>query len=389
MTAGMTDKKPFRVAMIGHKRIPSREGGVEVVVDNLAVRFAAMGFEVTAYNRKGRLSSGDVSGVSPDGKHYRGIRLITVPTFRRNSLNAIVYSVLASVHALFGRYDVIHYHAEGPCIMLWLPKLFGIPVVATVHGLDWQRAKWSPFASSVIKRGERTAVKYADEIIVLSRNVRDYFEKTYGRQTHFIANGIERPVPRPPALIRSLYGLGGDDYLLFVARIVPEKGLHYLINAFRGTDAPVKLVIAGINGGSQEYADRVRSLAEGDERIRFIGFVEGEALEELYTNCRAFILPSDVEGMSVSLLEAMSYGALCVVSDIPENLEVVGGKALTFPKGDEAALRGILRAVTEDKAYAEDLRKGVSEYIASRYSWDKAAEETLSLYRKACGRRKK
>ena len=382
MAAPKQEDRPLRIAFIGHKRIPSREGGVEVVVDRLATRYAAMGYDVTVYNRSGRLSSGDLGEVSGDGKHYRGVRIVTVPTFQSNSLNAIVYSVLASFMALFGRYDVIHYHAEGPCIMLWLPKLFGIPVVATVHGLDWQRAKWSRFASAMILKGERTAVKHADEIIVLSENVREYFRSTYGRRTHYIANGIDTPVPAVPAEIKSLYGLSGDDYFLFVARIVPEKGLHYLIRAFRETDTKLKLIIAGANGGSQEYADQVRSLSGGDDRIRFAGFVQGKILDELYTNCRAFVLPSDVEGMSVSLLEAMSFGALCVVSDIPENLEVVGDRAVSFPKGDVKALGEILKKISDDPGFVSGKRKGVSEYITSRYSWDKAADETLKLYRK-------
>jgi glycosyltransferase involved in cell wall biosynthesis len=273
--------------------------------------------------------------------------------------------------------------------MLWLPKLFGIPVVATVHGLDWQRAKWSRFASAMILKGERTAVKHADEIIVLSENVREYFRSTYGRRTHYIPNGIDTPVPAAPAEIQSLYGLSGDDYFLFVARIVPEKGLHYLIRAFRETDTKLKLIIAGANGGSQEYADQVRSLSGGDDRICFTGFVKGTALAEIYTNCRAFVLPSDVEGMSVSLLEAMSFGALCVVSDIPENLEVVGDRAVSFPKGDVKALGEILKKISDDPGFAAGRRKGVSEYITSRYSWDKAADETLKLYRKVAkpGRR--
>ena len=167
-------KGRLRIAMIGHKRIPSREGGVEVVVEELSVRLAAMGHRVDAYNRYGH----HVSGKKYDEEYgwkgrrfYKGVRVYIVPTFRRSSLNAIVYSFLATLRALFGRYDVIHYHAEGPCAMLWIPKLFHRKIVVTVHGLDWQRAKWGNLASYVIKFGEKMAAKYADEVIVLSRNV--------------------------------------------------------------------------------------------------------------------------------------------------------------------------------------------------------------------------
>ena len=167
--------KKMKIAMIGQKRIPSREGGVEVVVTELSTRMSAMGYCVEAYNRSGY----HVSGKEFDdgrGKRYKGVRIITVPTFKNGKLNAIVYTILGTFRALFGRYDVIHYHAEGPCIMLWLPKLFGTRVVATIHGLDWQRAKWGNFASYILKGGERAAARYADEVIVLSRNVQDYFQ---------------------------------------------------------------------------------------------------------------------------------------------------------------------------------------------------------------------
>ena len=164
----------LRIAMIGHKRIPSREGGVEIVVEELSVRMAQKGHRVEAYNRYGH----HVSGKKYDDeygwkgrKYYKGVRVRIIPTFQSSSLNAIVYSFLATLRALFTKYDVLHYHAEGPCAMLWIPKMFGKRVVVTIHGLDWQRAKWGNFASRVIKFGEKMAARHADEVIGLSRNV--------------------------------------------------------------------------------------------------------------------------------------------------------------------------------------------------------------------------
>ena len=175
----------MKIAMIGHKRIPSREGGVEIVVEELATRMVEKGHSVTVYNRKGKHVSG---GKTVNLKDYKGVKIKSVPTFENGKLNAIVYSVIATFLALFGRYDVIHFHAEGPCSMIWLPHLFGIHTVATIHGLDWQRAKWGGFATKFLKFGEKTAAKYADELIVLSEGSRDYFKKTYGRETVFIPN---------------------------------------------------------------------------------------------------------------------------------------------------------------------------------------------------------
>lgn len=255
----------MKIAMIGHKRIPSREGGVEIVVEELATRMVEKGHSVTAYNRKGKHVSG---GKTVNLKEYKGVKIKSVPTFENGKLNAIVYSVIATFLALFGRYDVIHFHAEGPCSMIWLPHLFGIHTVATIHGLDWQRAKWGGFATKFLKFGEKTAAKYADELIVLSEGTRDYFKKTYGRETVFIPNGIDVQNEKKADIITKKYGLEKDGYILFLARIVPEKGLHYLIDAFMQTDTDKKLVIAGGVSHSGEYAKQIHDMAK-DDRIIF------------------------------------------------------------------------------------------------------------------------
>ena len=365
----------MRIAMIGHKRIPSREGGVELVVGELSRRMAAAGHSVTAYNRRGKHVSG---GETANVKEYEGVRIKSVPTFENGKLNAIVYSVIASFLALFGRYDVIHYHAEGPCSMIWLPHLFGIRTVATIHGLDWQRAKWGGFATKFLKFGEKTAAKYADEIIVLSENVKDYFKKTYNRDTIFLQNGVDAHKTDSAAIINEKYDLKKDGYILFLARIVPEKGLHYLIDAFKNADTDKKLVIAGGVSHSSEYAEEVKRLAEGDERIIFTGFVEGGELWELFSNTFLYVLPSDVEGMPLTLLEAMGCGARCLVSDIPETKTVVNGYGMTFEKGNVNDLRQKLTAALA--APKRDTAEQV-KYINENYSWDTVTRKTLEIYR--------
>jgi len=379
--------KKFKVAMIGQKRIPSREGGVEVVVNELSTRLCEKGYAVDAYNRSGYHVSGkefDVTGKK--GKYYKGIRIIVVPTFRNGKLNAIVYSFLATLRALFGRYDVIHYHAEGPCAMLWIPKIFGIRVVATIHGLDWQRAKWGRFASFVLKFGEKMAAKHADEVIVLSKNVRKYFKETYQRNTHYIPNGINVPALKPVNLIGEKYGLEKDGYILFLARLGPEKGLHYLIEAFRETETDKKLVISGGSSHSVDYIKKIEAMAEKDSRIVMTDFVQGEVLEELYSNAYLFVLPSDVEGMAISLLEAMSYGNCCLVSDIAENMEVVGSHAASFRKGDVADLRKQLEYLLSHGEVVENYKKGASDFICSKYNWEEVLKKTCMLYK---GKRRK
>ncbi len=372
-------EKPLKIAMIGHKRIPSREGGVEIVVDELSTRLVKMGCRVDAYNRYGRHTAGK-KYTQYKGKEYHGIRLITIPTFRNGKLNAIVYSVIAAFRALFGGYDIIHFHAEGPCIMVWLPKLFGIRTIATIHGLDWQRSKWGNFATKVLKAGEKMAARRADEVIVLSKNMQDYFLETYGRQTRFISNGIQRPALYEPKEIREKYGLEKDGYILFVARIVPEKGLHYLIDAYKKIRTEKRLVIAGGNSHSQSYMDEVEAMAAEDPRILMTGFVAGRVLEELYSNACFFVLPSDVEGMAVSLLEAMSYGNCCLVSDIRENTEVVAEHAAVFRKSDTQDLQKKMEELLEHPEIRAAYKETAADYICGKYNWDDVAEQTLRLY---------
>lgn len=277
---------------------------------------------------------------------------------------------------------MIHYHAEGPCATLFLPKLFGIRVVATIHGLDWQRAKWGNFASKVLKFGEKMAAKHADEVIVLSKNVQQYFMDTYGRETHFIPNGITRPELQEVTEIREKYGLKKDGYILFLARLVPEKGLHYLIEAYRQINTDKKLVIAGGSSHSFEYMEQIRTMVIQDTRIIMTDFVQGRILEELYSNAYLFVLPSDVEGMALSLLEAMSYGNCCLVSDIAENTEVVEDYAVTFRKGDVKDLRCKLQYLLTNRKVVEGYKQKSADFICRKYSWDDVVEETIALYKR-------
>lgn len=371
----------MKIAMIGHKRIPSREGGVEVVVQELSTRLSEQNYEIEAYNRSGYHVSGKDFG-NARKKYFQKIRIIVIPTFKNGKLNAIVYSILATLRALFGGYDVIHYHAEGPCATLFIPKIFGIRVVATIHGLDWQRAKWGKFASKVLKFGEDMAAKYADEVIVLSKNVKQYFWEVYGRETHYIPNGIEKPILRDADKIKEQYGLEKDEYVLFLARIVPEKGLHYLIEAFTATDTEKKLVIAGGSSHSHEYMEQIRDMAAKDSRIIMTDFIQGRVLEELYSNAYLFVLPSDIEGMALSLLEAMSYGNCCLVSDIRENTEVVEGQAFTFKKGNVEDLKEKLQYLFAHPEQVRKFQEKASAFICNKYNWEDVVEQTKNVYRR-------
>lgn len=374
------DQKKLKICMLGHKRIPSREGGIEIVVEELATRMVALGHEVTCYNRGGHHVSGKEFDQQKN-KEYKGIKLKTVFTLNVKGIAAMSASVFGGIRAALGNYDVVHFHAEGPCAMLWLPKLFGKRCVATIHGLDHQRAKWGKLASTYIMLGEKCAVKFADEIIVLSEGVQKYFEETYGRKTRFIPNGVNRPEIKPAELITEKYGLTKDSYILFLGRLVPEKGIRYLIEAFQDVQTDKKLVIAGGSSDTDEFANELKGLAKGDDRILFTGFVQGQELEELYSNAYVYTLPSDLEGMPLSLLESMSYGNCCIVSDISECTEVVEDKAIIFKKSDVSDLKIKIQEACNQSELVQGLKKQATNFICSKYNWDKIVQETLNLYR--------
>lgn len=370
----------IRLAVFGQKRL-TREGGVEIVVKELCTRMAQRGCEVTCYNRSGHHISGAEYDIV-DKTEYEGITQKYVPTIEKKGLAAVSASFFAALCSAFGKYDVVHIHAEGPAFFSWLPRMFGKRVVVTIHGIDWQREKWkSGFGSKFIRRGERNAIKYANEIIVLSKGVQHYFKDTYGRETRFIPNGVNRPEVRESKRITEKFNLTKDSYILFLGRLVPEKGIRYLIEAFKKVKTDKKLVIAGGSSDTDSFMKELTELAKGDDRIIFTGFVQGSMLDELYSNAYIYTLPSDLEGMPLSLLEAMSYGNCCLVSDIPECADVVEDKAIIFKKSNIGDLIDKLQDACDHPEKVVKLKKQAADFICNKYNWDDIVEETMKLYR--------
>ena len=369
----------MKIAIIGHKRIPSNEGGIEKGVEQHAVRMAARGHQVDVYNR------GGVDKYSKEGGHrlkeYKGVRIITIPTFQNQKLNAFVYSLLATIRAAFGRYDVVSYRASGPCAMIGLAHLLGMKCVASLHGIDSQRSKWGGFASRYLRFGEKTAATKADALMVLSRNMQDYIKREYGRDSILFYNGVDRPQLLPAKEIRERFGLKRDSYILYLSRIVPEKALHVLIEAYRGVQTDKKLVIAG-GADNPAYLQQLKDMAADDDRILFVGYATGSLVGELYSNAYMFTLPSNLEGMSNSLLEAMSYGNCCFLSDIPENMEPAGDHAAYFHAGDVNDCRVKLQELLDNPDRIARMKKEAADYILDKYSWDGAVDLTLAVYQR-------
>ncbi len=362
----------MKIAMIGHKRIPSREGGIEICVTELATRMAKEGHDVTVYNRNAK--------GFPKQKRYEGVRIVNTPTINTKSLDALIYSAFATLHALFCGYDVIHFHAVGPSAMVFLAKLFRRRVVCTVHGLNWHSDKWGGFAKKYLQFGEKMIAKKSDAAIVLSENMAEYFRATHGRQTVFIPNGVNKPTVRPANIITEKYGLKKGGYILFLARIAPGKGLDYLIDAYKTLNTDIKLAVCGGSSHTDEYLQSMKERAKEDARIIFTGFVGGEELDEFYSNAFLYILPSDSEGMPLSLLEALSYGNCCVVSDIPESTEVMAEHGFVHRKGDVQSIHDLLQHLLDNPQLVQQKAQGAAEYVLRRYNWDDVTQKTLGCY---------
>lgn len=368
----------MRIAIIGHKRIPSNEGGIEKGVEQHAIRMVAKGHDVTVYNRGGD----NVFGREYNGKRlkeYKGIKIVTIPTVKGVACVPI-YSLFAVLHAAIKRYDCVSIRASGPCAMIPIAKFFGLRVVASLHGIDSQRDKWGGFASKYLEFGEKMAAQKADVCLVLSKNMKEYIDTKYHVNSVLFANGIDKPMKHTPEIIKQKYGLEKDKYILSLGRIVPEKGIQYLIEAFLNCKTDKKLVIAGGAESNKEYYNSLLELAKGDKRILFTGYVFGQEVQELYSNAYIFVLPSNLEGMANALLEAMGYGNCCLISDIPENTEVVNDKAVWFEKGNSNDLEVKLQHLLDKPNVVEKYKDEASNYILNKYSWDLVVDQMIRVY---------
>lgn len=364
----------MKIAMIGHKRIPGREGGIEVVVEELSTRMSELGHDVTVYNRhkKGYKAS----------KTYRGVKVVTIPTIEKKSTDAVIYAFLASIRVLFGKYDVIHYHAIGPSAFLFIPHFFRKNTIVTVHGLNYKSPKWKGLGEKFIKFGEKVVAKYADQIIVLSQEQKRYFKNKYDRDTIYIPNGTTLYANEPAEEIKRVYGLEKNSYILFLSRVVPGKGLEYLLDAYREIKSDLQLIVAGETKYAPDFRTMIEEKAKLDNRVRLIGFVEAKILRELYSNAKLFVFPSEAEGMPMCLLEALSYNCPCLVSDIPENIEV--GK--NYVKQFKSKNVGDLKEKLEYSLNSDEVIDS-RNFVKENYSWDTVVQKTISCYEESVTKR--
>lgn len=368
-------EQPIRVAMIGQKGYPPVHGGIEKHVAELAARLAPAGVEITLYSRP-HYSDADGPTELP------GVTVRRIPSIPTKHLDAITHTVACTWDALRTGHHILHYHALGPGLLSGLPRVLARRrTVVTVHGLDWQREKWGRLAAGILRLGEHASARLPDRTIVVSEALAAHFRERHGVDPICIPNGISTPVLRPPRLSPAL-GVHAP-YILFVGRLVPEKGCHLLLKAHAALPADlrerVQLVIAGDAGFTEGYARGLREAA--GPGVRFTGFVHGEVLDELYSNAELVVLPSSLEGLSIALLEGMSYGRCCLVSDIPPNREAGADCAPYFPSGDATVLGARLAELLGDDEARARYGAAARRRVLETYSWERAAAATLAVYR--------
>jgi glycosyltransferase involved in cell wall biosynthesis len=365
----ITERRPrLRIAFVGGRGVISKYSGIETYYEEVGKRLVQMGHEVTVYCR---------IYFTPALGEHNGMRLVRLPTFRTKHLETVIHTLFSTIHALTRRYDVVHYHALGPALFSFLPRLIGKKTAVTVQGLDWQRKKWGQLASTVLQVGERASVRLPDATMVVSRTLQQRYRKVHGAETFYVPNGgVLRQRSEPKAILE--WGLQPGNYVLFLGRFSPEKGCHLLVEAFEQIDADVKLVMAGAASYCDDYSRTLRTHAS--ERIRMLDWVSDETLDELLTNAMVFVLPSDLEGLSLALLDAMGAGLCVLTSDVPENCEVVDGAGFTFKHGSASDLAERLRFLIANPAVREAAGRTAKRRIEERYQWQQIAEDIEKVY---------
>lgn len=370
----------MKIAFIGQKGIPAKSGGVEKHVERLAVSMAAMGHHVTVYSR--------AHYTTDTTRDFSGVTRIFLPSIRTKHLDALTHSFVSTIHAIFQNYDVIHFHSIGPSIFSIIPRLFrpDVRVITTFHSRDYFHQKWNRFAKFCLHTAEWVTCRVPDKTIVISKTLAEYAERTYRKSFVMIPNGADVHISENTNVIKDM-GLKEGRYILSVSRLVRHKGIHYLIKAFQAlketSELPGngwKLVIVGTHAETKDYADYLHFLANGDTDIIFAGEQSGESMFQLYSHAGVFVQPSEDEGLSLALLEALGYGLPCLVSDISANMEAISDCGVHFESKNILDLKQKLSSLINRPDIMMQLGRAAQERAQSEYDWQAIAKRTVSLY---------
>lgn len=377
----------MRIAMVGQKGIPAIYGGIERHVEELATRLVEGGFDVTVFCRPWYGEK-----IEERQKIYKGVNLVYLPSLRTKHFDAITHTFLSTFYAMFGKYDIIHYHGVGPALLSWLPKVFcrKAKIITTFHCIDRKHQKWGLFAKIMLRAGEWAACRFAHETITVSKTLQQYCSEAYDKDTAYVPNGVNviEVVSNPSSEILNKFNLEKDKYLLMVSRLVRHKGAHYLIQAFRDLQkkdssfCDLKLVFAGDSAFTDDYVKELKDLSKEDSNIIFTGFQSGRPLEELFLNSLAVVHPSESEGLPIAVLEAMSYGKVVLASDIPENMELIKDYGFSFQNKNVSDLTERLKEILARNDLQEKGREA-KRFVDENYNWDYVVSEVKKIYQES------
>lgn len=358
----------LKVAFIGGRGVVGKYSGIETYYEEVGSRLAAMGYEVTAYCR---------TAFTPEITEHRKVRIVRLPAIRTKHFETLAHSFLSTVHACLHEYDVVHFHTLGPSLFAFIPRLFGKSTVVSVQGLDWKRKKWGRSARLALKFCQWCSARLPNETILVSHTLEDDYWARYRKRCVYIPNGAQIHSRRFGEYLHA-FGLEADNYILFLGRFTPEKNCHLLIEAFEQLNTPMKLVLAGGSSHTDAYVAELRK--HDSDRVKVLNWLAGDALEEVLTNAALFVLPSDMEGMSLALLDAMGAGLCVLTSDVPENVETIADAGFTFKAGDVRDLTKMLELVLSSATLRKNSGHRAQERIRENYLWETVAQQTSSVY---------
>ncbi|WP_299487730.1 glycosyltransferase family 4 protein [Acaryochloris sp. IP29b_bin.137] len=372
----------MKIAVIGPKGLPAKQGGIEHNGAEIYSRMVSQGHSVDLFARSSYINSNWF-----DRYEWEGVQVIALPTLRLRGIDAFFSSALGAIAACRSRYDIVHFHALGPSLFSWIPRLLSYftnaKVVVTCHGLDWRRAKWGRLSSTLIRLGESAAVRFAHSIIVVSQDLEYYFVKKYGRPTVYIPNAPAKYADSDTSFsYGASLGLTPNKYVLFLGRLVPEKRPDLLLRAFTSLNLKGwKLVLVGGTSDTNAFMSQLWSMAAEREDIVFTGELRGRRLAEIVRGAGLFTLPSDLEGLPLVMLEAMREGRPILASNIPAHQQLLGQeRGVLFKAGDLNALIRCLEWAVRNPQDLADRAKRAQHHVRVHYDWDIIATKTINLY---------
>ncbi len=366
----------MKIAFIGQKGLPAKSGGVERHVEDLATRLAKQGHEVFAYSRP--------NYSDPNIKFYKNVRLISLPSINSKNFDAISHTIISTFHALFQKYDIIHYQGVGPSTLAFIARLFTkSKIISTFHCQDQYHQKWGFVARKYLKFGEWAICKFAHQTIVVSKILRQIAKERYNTKTVYIPNGINfLDLKNQESDVLEKLNLEQNKYILTVGRLVKHKGIHYLIDAFNKIKTDKKLVIVGDSACTDDYVKFIKEKARSNPNIILTGAVFGKDLHMLYKKAYLYVQPSEAEGLPTTVLEAMSHGRCVLVSNIPENIEAFAGLGYLFMNKNISDLASKLEILNKRTDLIIEKGEKAKAYALENYNWDILSLETEIIYEK-------